>query len=1193
MEPMMMRLWGAVADFNNMDATINVSPIPTLRIHKDHPKDQILGDPKSTVQTRRKIQKDSLAQQASACKTGFRNAEGIDYDEVFAPVARIEAIRLFLAFASYMGFTVYQMDVKSAFLYGYYRRGGCMSITIGFVDPAHPKQSLSIRWKGLQVKQQPDGIFISQDKYVANILKKFDFWSIKIATTPIESNKPLVKDKDGEDVDLHVYRSMTGSLMYLTASRPDIMFAVSANCCGQVLGIQNQMIDYGFNFMNTRIHIDNESTISVIKNPVAHSRTKHIEIQFHFIRDCYEKRLIEVIKIHTDFNVTDLLTKGFDVTRFNFLVTDGNAEFHEIIDFLTRSSIHYALTVSPVVSTTFVEQFWMIVKSKTINNVRYITATVVGKPVSISEASIRSDLQFNDVAGIDVLPNQAIFDTIQLMGLKSTSWDQIPTNIATADAKKKFVMYPRFIPVFLANQLKNVPVPLDHFPINALTTKVFSFMVKKCKKNSRNVTPLFPSMLAQPTEDEGAVLERPSETQPTPSPTHPSEDKSEPQLDPFLRPSSSNPIPDSIPEGSGGNHGGQSSSDRSLSRNEDGLTLQSVYDLYVSLCKQVTTQAAQIKDLKAQIKQLKKKAKPIISHHNAWIKSVSIKKRLVRKKSLKTKLMQKESVSKQGRKPAKSEPTLHKDLAFDDLDDAMDYMETEDAYDEGIVKDSKETRVSIEFQVSTDKPNEGTAEDQVSIDKLKVSTDKPSEGTAEPNKGTAELKDGNPDESVAPTTVFRDDETIAQFLVTLSQNKTKQKGFEIKEIKDTDRPRTITERSMLNLKPLPKIDPKDKGKKVLEEKAKSDAESEGVNEAERKFAQLANDEEIARKVQEEWEAEEEKKKLAEEEATKTAFTNEYEFIQARLNADKILAEKLQEGEREKFTIEQRAKFLHDTIAAQRRFLAKQRSEAIRNKLPIRNQLRNQMMTYLKANENFIPFGSDKDENLIEKMNRKAAGMDKEEVSEELESTKVKAKIKEPKENIRKRLGRRLKMKAPKRSKRQKTDSDHEKENQLRTFLKIVYDYGHFERELIYYIVFRADGSSRWIKTFSEMIKLFDRIDLVEIHSLVMKRVHVLRLEDGTEINMLAERRYPLTKNTLERMMDLRLTAVSDDDTVFDLLRFIEQQIDEFGSQDGKGKLKENQGHRVDTDQVHQNGDLKNRSVWIHPPGLQDVYTKET
>ncbi|GKF73527.1 hypothetical protein Tco_0219859, partial [Tanacetum coccineum] len=103
-------------------------------------------------------------------------------------------------------------------------------------------------------------------------------------------------------------------------STTEAEYVAAANCCGQVLWILNQMMDYGFNFMNTKINIDNESTISVIKNLVAHSRTKHIEIQFHFIRDCYEKRLIEVIKIHTDYNIADLLTKGFDVIRFNFLV---------------------------------------------------------------------------------------------------------------------------------------------------------------------------------------------------------------------------------------------------------------------------------------------------------------------------------------------------------------------------------------------------------------------------------------------------------------------------------------------------------------------------------------------------------------------------------------------------------------------------------------------------------------------------------------------------------------------------------------------------------------------------------------------------------------------------------------------------------------------------------------------------------
>ncbi|GJW00059.1 hypothetical protein Tco_1555310 [Tanacetum coccineum] len=217
--------------------------------------------------------------------------------------------------------------------------------------------------------------------------------------------------------------------------------------------------------------------------------------------------------------------------------TDRNAVFHEIIDFLARSSIHNALTLSPVVSTTFVEQFWMSAKSKIINNVRYITAKVDGKPVSISEASIRSDLLFDDVDGIDSLSNQAIFDVIQLMGYegdltvltfnkalfspqwrflfhtmnhcissKSTSWDQIPTNIATA--------------------LMNIPVPLDHFLVNALT------------------------------KDEGEQLERPSEPQPTPSPPYPSEVHVEPRSDPSPRPSPTTHIPDFIPEDSGGNQGG-------------------------------------------------------------------------------------------------------------------------------------------------------------------------------------------------------------------------------------------------------------------------------------------------------------------------------------------------------------------------------------------------------------------------------------------------------------------------------------------------------------------------------------------------------------------------------------------------------------------------------------------------------------
>ncbi|GJX32907.1 hypothetical protein Tco_0242762 [Tanacetum coccineum] len=98
-------------------------------------------------------------------------------------------------------------------------------------------------------------------------------------------------------------------------STTEAKYVAAANCCGQVLWIQNQMLDYGFNFMNTKIYIDNESTICIVKNPVFHSKTKHIEIRHHFIRYSYEKKLIQVIKIHTDQNVAYLLTKAFDVSR--------------------------------------------------------------------------------------------------------------------------------------------------------------------------------------------------------------------------------------------------------------------------------------------------------------------------------------------------------------------------------------------------------------------------------------------------------------------------------------------------------------------------------------------------------------------------------------------------------------------------------------------------------------------------------------------------------------------------------------------------------------------------------------------------------------------------------------------------------------------------------------------------------------
>ncbi|GJW81876.1 hypothetical protein Tco_0145851 [Tanacetum coccineum] len=167
-------------------------------------------------------------------------------------------------------------------------------------------------------------------------------------------------------------------------------------------------------------------------------------------------------------------------------------------------------------------------------------------------------------------------------------------------------------------------------------------------------------------------------------------------------------------------------------------------------------------------------------------------------------------------------------------------------------------------------------------------------------------------------------------------------------LREIDRPGLLLQDSFSLLKPLLKIESlKDKGKKKIEEEDESESEDDDIPQAVKKFKQLESDEELARKVQQEWEAEEEKNRLAEEEATNEALIKNFDDIKARIEADRILAEKLQEQEREQFTIEERAKFLHDTIAAQRKFLAQQRSEAIRNRPPTKNQLRNQMMTFLK------------------------------------------------------------------------------------------------------------------------------------------------------------------------------------------------------------------------------------------------------
>ncbi|GKB72823.1 hypothetical protein Tco_0934235 [Tanacetum coccineum] len=167
-------------------------------------------------------------------------------------------------------------------------------------------------------------------------------------------------------------------------------YVAAASCCGQVLWIQNQMLYYGYNFMNTKIFVDNESTICIVKNPVFHSKTKHTEIRHHFIRDSNEKKLIKMIKIYTDHNVADLLTKAFDVGRFQYLIAPANDE----IQVSTVGLPYYTVD----------------------NGEQEIIATVDGKEFTITKASVRRHLRLEDVHSISILPTTDIFDQLSLMG---------------------------------------------------------------------------------------------------------------------------------------------------------------------------------------------------------------------------------------------------------------------------------------------------------------------------------------------------------------------------------------------------------------------------------------------------------------------------------------------------------------------------------------------------------------------------------------------------------------------------------------------------------------------------------------------------------------------------------------------------------------------------------------------------------
>ncbi|GJW89914.1 uncharacterized mitochondrial protein-like protein [Tanacetum coccineum] len=347
-----------VADMYNLDITIQVSPILTTRIHKDYPLDQVIEDLQSSIQTRRmsKNLKEhefvSTIQQKTNLKTSnclvasFYHRKNPKGDYALKDPMYVDDI-----------------------IFGSTKKELCNA----FEKLMHEKFQMSSMGEltfflGLQVEQKKDGIFISQDKYVGEILKKFGFTEVKTASTPIETQKPLLKDENGEEVDVHMYRSMIGSLMYLTSSRPDIMFAVCACARYQVNPKVSHLhaVKRIFRYLKGQPKLGLWYLKDSLFDLVAYTDSDYAGASLdrksttggcQFLRcrliswQCKKQTVVANSTTEAEYVAASSCSEGFE----------------QIVDFLNAHPIKHALTVNPTIYTSCIEQFWANVKAKTVN----------------------------------------------------------------------------------------------------------------------------------------------------------------------------------------------------------------------------------------------------------------------------------------------------------------------------------------------------------------------------------------------------------------------------------------------------------------------------------------------------------------------------------------------------------------------------------------------------------------------------------------------------------------------------------------------------------------------------------------------------------------------------------------------------------------------------------------------------------
>ncbi|GKB10480.1 retrovirus-related pol polyprotein from transposon TNT 1-94, partial [Tanacetum coccineum] len=354
-------------DSTSQGLSSNVRPSHTpfeliARWTKDHPIANLIGDPSHSVSTKKQLKTEAmwcyfvafltsvetnefgrvLKNKARLVAQGFRQEEGINFEESFAPVARIEAIRIFVANAANKNMTIFQMDVKMAFLNGELKEEVYVSQPEGFVDQDNPSHVYKLKkalyglkqaphawydmlssflisqhfskgaidptlftrqagndlllmpfFLGLQISQNLKGIFINQSKYASEIVKKYG-------------------DK------LVSWSSKKQKCMAILST--EVEYIALSGCCAQILWMRSQLTDYGFQFNKISLYCDNKSAISLCCNNVQHSRAKHIDVRYHFIKEQVENGIVKLYFVRIEYQLADIFTKPLPRERFNFLI---------------------------------------------------------------------------------------------------------------------------------------------------------------------------------------------------------------------------------------------------------------------------------------------------------------------------------------------------------------------------------------------------------------------------------------------------------------------------------------------------------------------------------------------------------------------------------------------------------------------------------------------------------------------------------------------------------------------------------------------------------------------------------------------------------------------------------------------------------------------------------------------------------